>query len=227
MLTYERVVKENKIELTYKIQKIVSTDFLIALLIALLLHGFAFLIFNIKDIGLLPHHSLMVNMNVETEPIKFNEVYSVAKNEELVGFLPEPVYAALPALDEMPFQPITDKWEFSAISMTPPNYFSDAVFYEKPLLEKKNFEVHFAHELRYRTFMDLPKETLDWQGGKAYARFRIQVDDRSGKIFWIEAAELSGYAKLDAYALSVLQDLRFEAIDSFITAGEVEFYFDG
>lgn len=227
MLTYVRVIKENRIELVYKIQKIASSDSLIAFLIALLLHGLAFFIFNIKDIGLLPQYSLTVNMNVETEPIKFNEVFSVTKNEELVGFIPEPVYAALPPLAKMPLHPLNDKWEFSAAPLAPPSYFSESLALEKPLREEKNVEVHFVQELHRRPIKDLPKGNLAWDGEKAYAKFRVQVDDRSGKIFWIEPAKLSGQAKLDAYALFVLQNLRFEAADSFVTAGEVEFYFDG
>jgi hypothetical protein len=57
--------------------------------------------------------------------------------------------------------------------------------------------------------------------------YTVQIDDKSGSIFWYEIKEMEGNMDIEAVAQKILKTIRFRVNeDSFVTTGEVEIYFN-
>ena len=59
------------------------------------------------------------------------------------------------------------------------------------------------------------------------ARFKVQVEGKSGQIFWHEIMQSTELADLDHLAEQMLRQIRFKAeANSFVTSGEIEIQFN-
>ncbi len=100
-------------------------------------------------------------------------------------------------------------------------------FFENPFTKRAKLplEVVLSHQLSGREITNktlLPTNDINEKG---IAIFRVQVDDRSGRVFWAELVHSSGCRELDKRAIELLSQLEFVAHGNFMSLGEIEFHF--
>lgn len=228
MLKYEKTAKDNRILVTFKDRTPLFTqDFAKALAIAVFLHGSFIFLFNIKDIGLL--------MSFRPANLVFNVESVLASNqvsleEETAGrsredAMQEPPYENL-FLVQMPLIDIEKSFDESLHHLD--GKILDEVEFLPPAKRKKKIEILLSHEMANKKIINESEiakfEKIEEKG---YAKFNVQVEDKTGKIIWSELKTSSGLKKLDQQARKLLAALEFEAAEnSFATAGEVEIFFN-
>lgn len=223
MLHYEKSSKENQLIIAYKNQKgIFTKDFFLALLIAALIHGSFVLLFNIKDIGLLSSFSANLSMNVESDlAYLYNELGQEAFGnfEVKTAILEPPFFEKFPPMEEITFSPMPKN---ELIADLPPLILPK--IYEPKFVKEgaeKRQELHFSflgdfsEKERVIPLNEFEKNFL--------ARFSIKIDERSGRIFWIEPILSSGSLALDQKLLNIIKGIQMEPNDdAFVKSGEIE-----
>lgn len=80
---------------------------------------------------------------------------------------------------------------------------------------------------RYQEIRAKPKKILLGTTETLHLKFRVEVEDRSGKIFNTEMLSSSGSSKYDQYALNILKNMQFEKRENqFITHGEIDLFIE-
>lgn len=231
MLKYERITKENKIAVTYKDRTaLFTTDFILALTVAILLHLSFLFLFDIKEIGLLLRLSpSTLIFNVESDLI-LNQISVEAESGKAhEDIIREPPYEELFLVSMPPFS-IEKNFDESL------HHFDSKMLYipyeerfsSLPASVKKKVDVILYHEMAGKEITNQHEiAAFEKIKEKGYAKFNVQVDDQLGKVIWSELKGSSGNRVLEQHAKQLLSTLAFaQKEDSFVSLGEVEIIFN-
>ena len=238
MLKLEKIAKSLEISIFLKKRdSFFSASLLKAFGIAIALHLFAGLVFTVSPFRIIGSQSIFPPVLVDTEltTIAENVVVAQVDTEEISPrYIKEPRQAAL----HMPPLPTTRTLEHPAIAVQSPECNAlqcaiterelsplDIVSLQQNKVKKQPIEIVMSGDLAERSIVESGLTTAQ----SAYFSptrlvFSVQVDDRSGTIFWYEP---HFYAENMVIGEKILKDLRFQMIaDSFVTVGEIEIHFN-
>ena len=200
---------------------------------------------EIRQIRIVPRinrAAIFVNADIgnSSSEVKGSNISShIDKHGLLPRYVLEPE-SSIPRLPEMPDGLVFRKFPYSRPESLIKEQFTqvERVSYHSnmgllPYLKvKKPVQVFLNGPLAERSLVKFPIKNLAhiakryFSEGQSLIKIHIQVNDKTGKVFWTKLTETSGNKYLDQIARRMVKLLEFERVEnSFISEGEIEILF--
>ena len=215
--------------------KLFTKEFVKSLLIALSLHLISLLIIDVhtfQEIGVFTYPPVSVNINMGTEPQIESMMTSSLQIDDNGSYTLESE-TPIPPLPKMPPPTIDTRLPHNKALATYKQHFSqiERMPYQditKPLsfFKSSQININISGDLADKHLLSSPNNTINHLNiyGEFYVSFHVQMDEKTGQIFWHYKESSSN--DLDSFAEELLKELQFEpSKDSFITEGKIEFIF--
>lgn len=232
MLRFEKEKKTTDISVALRVrQPLLNRPFLIALGIAVLMHGFALLIFHISSF--LPENHFIFPPVIVNADAQTGETLASASDtlrlQKIEWLMPKQTRPHMPKISSS--TPSSFLWHASADPDQPFNAFAALEFdlmNEAPPIAKK------SNSMQILAVNGLPEPisvdtALSFNSSlPSRAIYEVAVENRTGTIFWMNPKETTGMPQLDALAEKLLKELQFpKNPEGFITLGSIELHFPG
>jgi hypothetical protein len=244
-----KLEKNSNQEITFKIrdkEKIFNRTFMNAFFLAMGLHLFAIIIFQVKPFGLANSDLILPTISVETDKVLNKNQIATAETRIAEIFsrgILEPALSQI-SLPDIPKNTFISHIEFIHKNNSLLHPFIELEQeYHKPWLGKIEFPIisqplliKASGRLANRKFSsplveewnDLYKEELFPKNSLKKYRviFLVEIEDKTGEVFWFTAKETSENNLVNKIAEKFIHEIIFEKKDSsFISSGEIEFFF--
>lgn len=221
MLRLEKGSKKLDITLRQR-ERIFTRPLLQALGIALGLHLAALILFPIALTRFSGSQQVHPPVSVAAILPSFSGVSTEIAEEEIPSrylSAPKSRMPPLPVASSLPL----DMPELRASQDMPLDFLNDFLDHQPHFSEPLTVRISGPLALRQRVFT-APKPLNTTHMGRVV--FQVQLENRSGKIFWLERKEAHANEKVNQLAEKLIQELLFEPNqEAFVTEGEVEIIF--
>ncbi len=239
MLKFEKILKTLDITITVrKREGFFSRNLLQALAIAIGLHALAVILFHVGPLKIMGSQLSILPVVVDADiglPMEGVEISQFDVADTYDRFIREPRNSS-PNLPNVAVSPsmLSSLSERAKIVLPPLPHFLESDIYSLDFLmfQARNqnqdpVQIKISGLLADRLLADDPLAGAQVKDIEDYnAVYNVQVDDRSGTIFWYEAKHREKNDRLELYAEDLLKRIHFEKReDSFVTIGEVEIQF--
>lgn len=245
MLKLEKIAKTLEISITLRQREsLFNKTFIQALMIAIGLHLFAGILFNVRFIKIAGSQTVIPPAFVEadlTAPSD-NSIVAIAEEEENH---PKHFIEAKGSKPQLPAIPLSEHAQqtvqLQKACCWKKNPFIEIEAYANPapipLPKAPNtpgqpIQVYVSGGLNAASLMQEGWESIDPATLKTQATqnycviFAVRIDGQTGSVFWYEFKTDRAHKELDALAEQILKNMRFDkSEDSFATLGEVEIVF--
>jgi hypothetical protein len=223
-----------------------SSEILIALVLSCSLHLSFFLFFSFNKIDTGPttvHLPLLVSSNVEEESSAIGDTFLTADNHDLLPrFIDEPE-SHLSLSSNLPSTVIDKDFTQEKLQPIALHTFSQIERRQMPKLSE-NLEFNFLSKLplldistsgeissyemnTYNISEHLIRKNLPEAKGRFFISFEVQLESKTGEIFWYQISSPSKNSEIDEIAKQVIQSLRFSSQRDFsLPKGKIELIFN-
>lgn len=242
MLKLEKIGKKWEINIALRRRDtFFSAPLLKAFGIALVLHVLAGVLFQVSPFRITGSQTLFPPVFVEAQLASDaeNAVVALLEAEEI-----SPRYVKEPRLSTlaMPVLPMSTTLECRPVPLSAPIVCPldcvakdrdlsplDLLSMQRKKVPTKPIEIIFSGDLADRKILasGLPSSQESIASAPIRLVYSVQVDDRSGTVFWYDLHGINENSALVAAAEKILKEVRFQMLkDSFVTVGEVEIHFN-